>query len=131
MNITLQLTLLIIIVLYFIGMVRMLSSGKINLRYALLWFAVTLAMLLLVIFPNAADKVFHVFGIQELTNGIFAVALFGIIIIATSITSIVSLLNNKLKTMIQSVGMLEKRVRELESENERLKHRGCSDDGID
>ena len=116
MNATLQISLLVIILLYFIWMIKMLSSGSINLRYSLLWLAVGFIMLLLVVFPGAAEKIFHAIGIQELTNGIFAAALFGIVIVATSITSIVSLLNNKLKSLIQAVGLLEKRVRELEAE---------------
>ena len=121
MDTTLQISLLVIILVYFIGMIKLLSRGSVNLKYALLWIAVGFAMLLLVVFSDTANIIFQLFGIKELTNGIFAVALFGLVIIATSITSIVSTLNNKLKSTIQHAAILEQRVRELEERNETCK----------
>ena len=114
MNTALQLTLIIVIILYFIGMFRLLAQGKVNLRYSLLWICVGIVMMLSVLFPNAAYTLLHFVGVQELTNGIFAVALLGIVIITTSITSIISMHDKKLRRAIQTIGLLEKRIRELE-----------------
>lgn len=54
----------------------------------------------------------------EPTNALFAFMFFCVIIILMSITAIVSKLNEKNKRLIQSVALLEKRVRELERAEE-------------
>lgn len=114
MDSSLQFTLIIIIIAYYIGMFRMLAQGKVNLRYALLWICVGIVMMLSVLFPGTTRKILTIFGVKELTNGIFAVALLGIVIISTSITSVISVLDRKLRKAIQTIGTMERRIRELE-----------------
>lgn len=72
-------------------------------------------MLLLSIFPQFINWFTGIVGIYEPTNALFAIIFFCIIIILMSLTSIVSKMNEKIKRIIQTIALLEKRVRELES----------------
>ena len=103
-SIKLQITMLIAVGLYFLIVFGLLKKKTLNLKYTLLWLASGIIMLALAVLV----------GIYEPTNALFAFMFFCVIIILMSITAIVSKLNEKSKRLIQSVALLEKRVRELE-----------------
>lgn len=114
MNITLRIIMFIAVFLYFICIVHLLKKERLNLKYTLLWLLSGLLMLLIVIFPETVRFIIHKMGILELTNGIFAISIFLIIILLMSMTSIVSTLNNRSRSLIQRCAMYEKRIRILE-----------------
>lgn len=71
-------------------------------------------MLIIAIFPNIMIRITHLLGVIDVTNGLFALILFFILIILMSLTGIVSKMKEKNKQLIQQCALLEKRVRELE-----------------
>lgn len=113
-SIKLQITMLVAVGLYFLIVFRLLKKKTLNLKYTLLWLASGIIMLALAVFPQILGWFAALVGIYEPTNALFAFMFFCVIIILMSITAIVSKLNEKSKRLIQSVALLEKRVRELE-----------------
>lgn len=113
-SIKLQITMLIAVGLYFLIVFGLLKKKTLNLKYTLLWLASGIIMLALAVFPQILAWFAVLVGIYEPTNALFAFMFFCVIIILMSITAIVSKLNEKIKRLIQSVALLEKRVRELE-----------------
>jgi len=75
-------------------------------------------MLIIGMFPSIIMEFTELIGIFEPTNGLFAMAIFCIIMILMSLTAIVTKLNEKSKTLIQNVAILEKRIRELEKQTD-------------
>lgn len=114
MNGTLRIFLVICIAIFFIVIFNLLKRDRLNLKYTLLWLGCGVAMILVVAFPNALGAIIHLFGIVELTNGIFALALFAILMLCMALTSIVSTLNSKIRSLVQTCALYEKRIRELE-----------------
>lgn len=119
MNATLRIAIFIALLIYFFVIFRLLKRKRLILQYSLLWLAVGLLMLLAAIFPSVLLHVLHLIGVVELTNGLFGILLFGIIVIMISITSIVSRQNEKLRSLIQKTAQYEKRIRELEDQQTR------------
>lgn len=111
---TLRIAMLIAVAVYFWLVVHLLKKKSLNLKYTLLWLLSGLIMLLLAVFPQLLNGFATLLGIYEPTNALFAVIFFCIIIILMSITAIVSKLNDKSKRLIQSLALLERRVRMLE-----------------
>ncbi len=111
----LQITMLVAVGLYFLIVFRLLKKKNLNLKYTLLWLASGVTMLALAVFPRILSWLAALVGIYDPTNALFAFMFFCGIIILMSITAIVSKLNEKSKRLIQSVALLEKRVRELEN----------------
>lgn len=72
---------------------------------------------ILVIWPQLLLMIRRLVGIESNMNGLFVMAIGFIIMILMSITSIVSRQNEKIRKLTQVVAILEKRVRELEEEN--------------
>ena len=117
MKFYLRISLLLAIIIYFIILFNLLNKKRLNLKYTLLWFLLGIIMLILLLFPNTLD-VFNIIGIIEPINGLFSTMLFCILMILMSITAIVSKLNEKNKILVQVIGALEKRIREIEQKDE-------------
>jgi len=113
-NIILQVSLIIGIVMYFILLFYFIKKESLNLKYTLLWILSGMIMLLLVIFPNIMKVIITILGIVDVTNGLFALMLFFVLIILMSITGIVSKMNERNRKLIQGCALMEKRIRELE-----------------
>lgn len=118
MAIELRIVLLIAVVLYFIIIIQMLRKKKLILQYSLLWLFFGIVMLLLLIFPNAMQKVTALFGIEVASNGLFAFAIFAIIVIMVFFTAVLSASNNKIKSLTQKLALVEERLRRLEAQKE-------------
>jgi hypothetical protein len=118
MELRLQISLIIGIIFYFIIIFYFLKKNTLTLKYSLLWLFSGFVMLILAIFPFIMDKIINLVGIASVTNGLFAIAVFMILIILMSLTSILSKMNLKNKQLIQSCALLEKRIREIEQKFE-------------
>ena len=112
----LRILLLIAVFVYFIMVFQLLKRKTLNLKYTLLWLASGLVMLVFVLFPWLLQSFALLVGISAPMNALFSMSLFCIITILMSLTAIVSKLNEKAKTLIQSIALLEKRVRDLEKD---------------
>lgn len=116
----LRILLLIAVCIYFIMVFQLLKRRTLNLKYTMLWLASGFVMLILALFPQLLRSFTVLVGIYDPTNALFSVILFCIIIILMSITAIVSKLNEKNKALIQSIALLEKRLREVEKQEHEL-----------
>ena len=110
-------TLMIAICCYFILILVFLKRKSLELKYTLLWLFAGFIMGLAVIFPRILEYVTRLLGMQSLMNGLYVVCIGFVIIILMALTSIVSKQTMKIRTLIQEIGMLEKRVRELENDD--------------
>ncbi len=113
--ITLRITLIIAVICYFIFILYYLKNKMLELKYTLIWLAAGFIMVLLVAFPELLLKFVAIFGIESNMNGLYILLFAFIIMTLMTLTSIVSRQNLKIRILIQELSMLEKRIRELES----------------
>ena len=105
---------LIAVAVYYAVLFYLLKKKSLSLKYTLLWLFSGFIMLVFVLFPELLT-LFSVFlGIGIPTNALFAVISFCIIMLLISLTSIVSKQTERIKTLTQTLAILEKRVKELE-----------------
>ena len=114
----LRYALMIAICCYFILILIFLKKKSLELKYTLLWLFAGIVMGLAVIFPEILTYVTRLLGMQSNMNGLYVVCIGFVIIILMALTSIVSKQTMKIRTLVQEIGMLEKRVRELEKVND-------------
>lgn len=114
----LQIVLIIAIVFYFIIILYFLKKRALELKYTLIWLVAGGVMLILVLFPQLMTRIIRLLGIQSNMNGLYLALIAFIIMILMTLTSIVSRLAYKAKTLTQEIALIEKRVRELEKRNE-------------
>ena len=69
---------------------------------------------ILVIWPESLIIIISIIGIQGSMNGLFILAIAFVIAILMSITSIVSKQSEKIRSLTQTIAILEKKIREQE-----------------
>ena len=111
----LQLNALLGILFYFAIIFYLLNKKALMLKYTLMWIFSGIIMAVIVMFPFLLKKFSLLVGISTPSNALFAAILFFVLLILMSLTAIISHLNEKNIKLIQSVAILEKRVRDLES----------------
>ena len=112
----LRITLIIVVISYFIVILYFLKQKALNLKYTLLWLVAGAVMGILVVVPELLTRTIRLFGIQDNMNGLFLFCIGFIVLILLSLTSITSRQNRKLRTLIQELAILDKRVRDLEKD---------------
>lgn len=113
----LRISLICALVIYFALILLFLKRRDISLKYTLLWLFAGVFMGILVIWPETLAKIIALIGIESNMNGLFILAIAFVIAILMALTSIVSKQSDKIRSLTQTIGMLEKRIRELEEEN--------------
>lgn len=118
MSVKLQILLIIAIILYFITLFSLLKKERITLKYTLLWIFSGLFMSIFVIYPKLLEILSEVLGIHEPTNALFFGIISCIIVLLMSLTAIVSNLSQKNRKLVQTISIMDKRLKELETEKE-------------
>ena len=102
MNTQLQGVLITGVIIFFIIVLLLLKKRSLSLKYTLLWLLAGLVVLA------------HLSGIETPMYALFVVCIGFMLCILMALTSIVSKQNQKITTLIQMVGIYEKRMREVE-----------------
>jgi len=118
MSTSLRIFALVLIAIYFVVIFGLLKKKKFALKYSLLWFLAGILMLIVVVWPNVLFWGAELLGIEVASNGLFAMCILLIIMIMISITSVISDFANRMKSMIQNMALMEKRIRILEEKLE-------------
>lgn len=113
---TLRITLCIAVICYFILILYYLKKRMLELKYTLIWLFAGLVMGIMIFFPELLVHFVRLLGIESNMNGLYVLCFAFIIAILMTLTSIVSRQTMKIKILIQELSMMEKRIRELESD---------------
>ena len=117
----LQITLSIAVVCYFIIILYYLKRKMLELKYTLIWLAAGVVMGVMIYFPELLVRFVRLFGIESNMNGLYIMCIAFIFMILMTLTSIVSRQQLKIRTLIQELSMMEKRIRELEGDREAIR----------
>lgn len=125
MDLTLRLWLLAGVIVYFGVILVALRKKSLTLKYSLLWMFSALLLLIIVIFPHIINGVTKLLGIASPVNTVFTIVLFLVLMILISLSVIVSKQHARIKKLIQSVALLENRLRDGEvPQSDELNDRG-------
>ena len=127
MSTSLRIFALVLIAIYFVIIVSLLKRKKFALKYSLLWFLAGILMLIVVIWTDVLVWGADLLGIEVASNGLFGICILLEIMIMISITSVISDLTNRMKSMVQNMALMERRIRILE---EKLECNGKGDEDL-
>ena len=96
----------------------MLRRKSLNLKYSMIWFFFSVILLLIAAFPQIVYWLARLAGVAAPSNIVFVLEAVFVLIVLLSLTMIVSKQNEKIVKLIQSIALLEKRVRDLEQQKE-------------
>lgn len=92
---------------------RLVSKGRLTLKYSLLWLALSVAMLLICLFSKQVGDFTYLLGFKVFSNFVFVAGLCFLLIITLALSSIVSKQASAIKTLTQRLALAEKQIEEL------------------
>ncbi len=107
MDIKLQIFIIISCILYLVFIINMIRKEKLDLRYALVWILVDIAIIILCVFPKIIDFIAGLIGIATPVNMVFFFGIVFQIIIVFSLTREQSQNAKKIKELAQRIALLE------------------------
>ena len=94
--------------------IKLIHRKRLNLKYSLLWLAMAVVMVIMVVFPGLVYKLTKLLGIDLPIHMVFTGFSFFALVMLFYLTCIVSRDNEKNRTMVQQMALMERRIRELE-----------------
>jgi hypothetical protein len=114
LNTVLHIVLAVGLLLFFAMLFFMLRRKRLILKYTLFWLLSGFVLLIFLIFPAAVLRATALVGVANPVNAIFLLFAGVMLMLVLSLTSIVSQLSDKNRSLVQQVALLEKRVRDIE-----------------
>ena len=115
-----RIILLVCVLIYLLVILALMRRGRMSLKYSLIWFLSGVILLICVIFPQVIRFFTRLMGIYSDTNAVFFIGVCFLILIVLSLTSIASGQSERIRTLVQTQAILEKRVRDLEEKVGRM-----------
>jgi len=119
MGLKLRLIIAGIIIVGIIYIVSLIRRNRLELKYALSWMIVAMIILVIDIFPVVMDKLALFLGIASPMNMMFFMGLLFALVIILTLTVAVSIAAGSVKRLTQKIALLEKKIENLESKNEK------------
>ena len=116
MTLELQIWMLLGAAAYLLLIFWMLKTHRLNVRYSLVWLLFGLALVLFAAVPYVVFVLRDIFDIQMPSNLVFAMVIGFVLLISLSISAAITDFAECIKRLTQTVAILEKRVRQLESQ---------------
>lgn len=110
MNTSLQITIVVMCIIFLMLTLRMVVKGRLQIKYSLLWVVLAVLLLVLSLFPMLATFISELLGFQSPSNFVFMLGLFFLLLISMSLSIIVSWQATYIRSLVQSVALLEKKI---------------------
>jgi len=110
MSSELRIILIIASVAFFIFILNMVRTKKLELKYALTWLLTSLAFVLLSIFPQILFFLAGILHIELPVNALYLCVIFLLMMIVFTLTVAVSRQALRIKTLVQEIGLLKEAI---------------------
>ena len=100
-----QIILILITLFFFFVMLRGMKKAKLSTEIAVVWVGFLIMLILISIFPQISKFVAAMMGIKTVINAIFLVIIFLLICLVFYLCLQVSILNEKVKNLIQEISL--------------------------
>lgn len=118
LNVELQIFLIISSLVFFLIVCNMSIKKKISIRYSILWIILSITFIGISIFPNVVTWFSNLVQIREPVHTVLLLVVAFILLVIFSYNNSITKLTNENRLMIQKLGMLEKKISDLEKEKE-------------
>ena len=112
MSSTLRTTLIIGSVLFFVFIINMVRTKKLELKYALIWILTSLSFIIMSVFPETVFIVAKVLEVEVASNALFLCIIFLLLLMVFALTVAVSRQAGRTKRLVQEMGILKAEIKE-------------------
>jgi hypothetical protein len=116
MSSSLKLILIVASVLFFVFIINMVRTKKLELKYALTWILTSLSFVIMSVFPETVFFVAKLLYIELPVNALFLCVIFLLLLMVFALTVAVSRQASRIKRLVQEVGLLQEEIRKNSSD---------------
>jgi len=102
------------VALILVAIIELIRRHRLQERYALLWIATGMVMLVLAIWREALDAFSHLIGVAYPPSALFMVAGLFVLVVLLHYSTVLSRLSEQNKTLAQRIALLEEKLRQRE-----------------
>lgn len=100
---------------------QLIRKNRLEEKYALLWVASAIILILFSVWRNLLEKLANLVGIYYAPSALFLIALFCGVIIALHFSVVISTLTRQTKTLAQEVALLRQEIEVLQDQKKKAK----------
>ncbi len=115
---TLRTTLIIGSVLFFVFIINMVRTRKLELKYALIWIITSLSFIIMSVFPEVVFMVARVLEVEVASNALFLCIIFLLLLMVFALTVAVSRQAGRIKRLVQEMGLLKAEINDTKGQSE-------------
>lgn len=119
MNTRAQILVISIAAIFLILILQLVRKQKLEIRYAFLWILLSISIFIMGCFPQLITVISRLCGIQTPVNMLFFIGICFLLVIIFSLSTALSRNSEKLKQLTQEIGLLEERLRNVQSEEDK------------
>lgn len=116
MTINLEIFLLLFIICFILLILHTIKKQRLLLKYSLLWIASSLVMLICILFPSFLNLICHILGIELVSNLVFLISFFILLVLTFALTIIVSEQKKKIVLLVEEIAIIKKQIKEIEND---------------
>lgn len=110
----LQIVLIVSSLIFLVITIRFIRKKGLDLNHSIQWFAGSAILLVMALFPGGVEFLAHLFGIEVASNFVFLILMAYLLYAMLSISASISRQHDRIKRLVQTQALLEKKVEELE-----------------
>ena len=114
MQVRLQIVFGVVLLLFMIAVVHMIRKRYLEIKYTLSWFMTLVFLMIVDVFPGILSFITAWVGVELPSNMLFSLGFCFLMGIVLNLTVELSKLSVQNKTLIQEMGIMEKKIRQLE-----------------
>lgn len=108
MSVALKVFLVVFTVLFLVKVFSLISQGRLQLKYSLLWMFLSLVLIICALFPGIVSFLKSLLGFELTSNLVFFIGIVGLMGICLSLTVIVSWQSRDIRRLLQEVALMRK-----------------------
>lgn len=109
---TLRTTLIIGSILFFVFIINMVRTKKLELKYALIWIITSVSFIIMSVFPQTVYAVAKILEVEVASNALFLCIIFLLLLMVFVLTIAVSRQASRTKRLVQEVALLKAELEE-------------------
>lgn len=102
-----RLVAIVIVILGFFSLTGLIKKRKVELKYALIWYAAGVFILIFTLFPKLMGGLSKLLGIVTPVNMLFMLAIVVLSAIVMELTAVVSASSKRIRRLVQEVALLK------------------------
>ena len=115
MQLSLNIVLIIITLIYLFLVIKAIRKKKLQMSFSIFWLITGVMLIVALLIPNLVENISKALGFEVPANMVFCLTIFVAFYLIFNLTISISKENKKNTTLIQEISMLKKRVEDLET----------------